>query len=161
MIGMMNGKKRGRPAKQVPETTDEAIRLVKAVVKEYKQLKEFCSFIPRRRRSMFQVLNIHTEGYEESGCISYNQELVDRIPQGDRDVVLNYEKAMKKVWILEHGIASIPDGRTKAIANDTLIDGIPVLRLLQKYGIGKTQLFWEKDRAIKYVAQFLSKCHCE
>lgn len=121
-------------------------------------MRDLCGWIPKRRRSLFRRLNIHTTEYEETGDVSYDREVVDRIPERDRKVVLRYADAMKKVWILEHGIASIKDDRTRSIAEDSLLKGERAEDLARKYGIGRMTAFREKKRAIYHVADFMAKC---
>lgn len=149
-------KRRGRPAKLRPDVSREAIRTVREIAKEYKRLKLVCDVIPRKRASLFAVMNVSTEHYEATGRIDYNREVIDRIPATDKAVITGYELNMRNIWILEHGVASITDERTRSIAEDTLLKGIPVMQLLNKYGIGRRQLFWEKKNAVKAVAVFIA-----
>ena len=149
-------KKRGRPAKLRLDVSREAIRAVREIVKEYPRLKLVCEVVPKKRASLFAGMNVSTEHYEATGRIDYNREVIDRIPATDKAVITGYELNMWKIWILEHGVASITDERTRAIADDTLLRGKPVMQLLNKYGIGRRQLFWEKKNAVKAVAVFIS-----
>ena len=151
---MSSETKRGRPAKQIPKVADDAVYYIRGIVKEYRELRDFCGWIPKRRQSLFRRLNIHTTEYEETGDISYDREVVDRIPERDRKVVLSYADAMKKVWILEHGIASIKDDRTRSIAEDTLLKGKRVEDLAREYGISGRAVWQRKRESIIRIADF-------
>ena len=159
-----SGKKtgrRGRPAKDCPEVSGEAVRAVRQMLKKkggkngYQAAKEKCLILPKARPTLMRKLKLNTERYEATGRIDYNRDLASRVHKDDRDYIESYEKSMYTVWLLEHGVASITDERTRAIAVDTLLKGIPVMKMLNKYQLGRTQVFWEKENAIKFVAMLL------
>jgi len=147
---------RGRPPSAVPEASADAIRAVKEIVKQYQKLKQLCVYVPKKRRGMFRSLEVSTAEYSSTGGIEYNREISARIPEEDRRVMERYEENMKKVWLLEHGVASITNERTRAIAKDTLLRGIPVERLMKKYELSRRHLFREKKNAVSFVAAFYS-----
>lgn len=148
---------RGRPPKAVPEASADAIQAVKEIVKQYRKLKQLCAYVPKKRRTMFRMLEVSTAEYSATGGIEYNREITTRIPEEDRRVIEKYEENMKRVWHLEQGVSSITDERTRAIAEDTLLRGIPVERLIKKYELSRRQLFREKKNAVSFVAAFYSK----
>ena len=143
---------RGRPAKSVPEVSEEALRQVKALVKTYGDTKQKCLLIPRKRRSLFTLMQVTTENYDQIGRIEYNREAVERIHPEDRKVIKNYEQRMHDIWILEHGVAAIPDDRTRAIAEDTLLKGKTCVELEQKYGMTARGIRKRKRSALIEVA---------
>ena len=61
---------------------------------------------------------------------------------------------MMTVWVLEHGVASITDDRTRAIAEDTLLRGRSCSALERKYGMTSRGLRKHKRLAIIAVAAF-------
>nr|MBQ4458395.1 hypothetical protein [Clostridia bacterium] len=139
-----SGKKtgrRGRPAKDRPEVSDEAVRAVRQMLKKkggkngYQAAKEKCLILPKARPTLMRKLKLNTERYEVTGRIDYNRDLASRVHKDDRDYIESYEKSMYTVWLLEHGVASITDERTRAIAVDTLLEGRSCSALEQKYGM--------------------------
>lgn len=151
---------RGRPAKECPAASDESVRAIKRMLRgkeAFKDAKARCMLLPKKRPTMMRKLNLNTEAYDVTGRIEYDRELTSRIHPDDRKYMELYENSMRTVWILEHGVASITDERTRAIAEDTLLKGIPVMKLLDKYKLGRTQIFWEKENAIRFVASFMER----
>lgn len=131
--------------------------MVKRIAKEYEDSKQACVFIPRKRPTLLNGVKVTTEGYTETGRIGYNRETVERIHPEDRKVIKNYEQRMYDVWLLEHGVAAIPDDRTRAIAMDTLLKGMRTEDMGDKYGISRRTAFRELERAIRYVADFIER----
>ena len=149
--------RRGRPAKTVPIVSDEAVKTVKEMAKSYKKSKAVCAYIPIKRKTLFRIMAVSTENYEATGCIDYRRDAAERIHPDDKRVITNYEERMRGIWLLEHGVAAIQDERTRAIAKDTLMDGVRVERLLQKYGISRRTAFREKKKVIRIVAEFIDE----
>lgn len=148
---------RGRPAKAVPEVSDTVIRRVKKIIKEYLAEKEYCERIPQTRKNLFYLMDVCTDRYEETGIVSYNREAIEKICLNDQQIIRTYEKRMQDIWLLEHGVASIPDDRTRAIAEDTLIKGQRTEDMIQEYGISRRTAFIERNRAIRHIADFIEK----
>ena len=98
-------------------------------------------------------LKVDTNDYESTGKIEYDRELVKRIHENDQRYIRQYERDMELIWIIEHGVSSIPDERTRRIAEDTILKNKPVMQLLKKYSLSRSQMFWEKQNAIRYIAR--------
>lgn len=148
---------RGRPAKAVPEVSDTVIRRVKKIIKKYPADKKYCEWIPEKRKNLFYLMDVCTDRYEETGAISYNRKAIEKIHPDDQQIIRTYEKRMQDIWLLEHGVASIPDDRTRAIAEDTLIEGRRTEDMMQEYGISRRTAFIERNRAISHIADFIEK----
>ena len=136
-------KARGRPAKKRPKVPPEAITAVKIMVKTqhgYEGAKKRSEYYPLKRPSLMRRLKVDTNDYESTGKIEYDRELVK-------------ERDMELIWIIEHGVSSIPDERTRRIAEDTILKNKPVMQLLKKYSLSRSQMFWEKQNAIRYIAR--------
>ena len=151
-------KARGRQAKECPSVSKEAVRIIKQMLKKkdgkggYQVAKERCLVLPKIRPTMMRKLKMDTEMYEATGKIEYNRDLASRIHKDDRDFIEAYERSMYTVWLLEHGVASIADDRTRAIAEDTLLKGKSCAALGQKYGMTDRGIRKHKRRAIIEVA---------
>lgn len=148
---------RGRPSKIIPEASPETINAVKDIAKSYQKAKGVCAFVPQKRKSLFSRMQVNTETYEATGRIDYDREAVERIHPEDRKVIKNYEEKMRNIWLLEHGVASITDDRTREIARDTLLKGAAVSSLTQKYGITEQAIRARKREAIRLVAFFIEQ----
>ena len=147
--------RRGRPAKTVPIVSDEAVKAVKEIAKSYKKSKAVCAYIPMKRKTLFRIMAVSTENYETTGCIDYRRDAAERIHPDDKKVITNYEERMRSIWLLEHGVAAIPDERTRAIAEDTLMEGCAAKSLVGKYGISVQAVRARKREGIKWVADFM------
>ena len=149
-------KARGRPAKERPEVLLEAVREVRSLIKTqngYEGAKKRSEYYPLKRPSLMRRLKVDTNDYESTGKIEYDRELVKRIHENDQRYIRQYERDMELIWIIEHGVSSIPDERTRRIAEDTILKNKPVMQLLKKYSLSRSQMFWEKQNAIRYIAR--------
>ena len=149
-------KARGRPAKKRPKVPPEAVTAVKIMVKTqhgYEGAKKRSEYYPLKRPSLMRRLKVDTNDYESTGKIEYDRELVKRIHENDQRYIRQYERDMELIWIIEHGVSSIPDERTRRIAEDTILKNKPVMQLLKKYSLSRSQMFWEKQNAIRYIAR--------
>ena len=150
--------RRGRPAKDRPEVSDGAVRAVRQMLKKkggkngYQTAKERCLILPKARPTLMRKLKLDTERYEATGRIDYNRDLASRVHKDDRDYIESYEKSMYTVWLLEQGVGSIADDRTRAIAVDTLLEGKTCSSLERKYGMTDRGLRKHKQRALIEVA---------
>lgn len=148
---------RGRPAKERLVASEEAVKAVKQMLKgneAFLTARNRCMLLQRKRPTMMRKLNLNTDAYEETGRIEYNRELASRIHPDDRKYMELYEQSMITVWVLEHGVASITDERTRAIAEDTLLKGKSCASLEGKYGMTSRGLRKQKRQAIIAVAAF-------
>ena len=112
-------KARGRPAKKRPKVPPEAVTAVKIMVKTqhgYEGAKKRSEYYPLKRPSLMRRLKVDTNDYESTGKIEYDRELVKRIHENDQRYIRQYERDMELIWIIEHGVSSIPDERTRRIA---------------------------------------------
>ena len=147
---------RGRPAKERPKVPPEVVREVKTMIKAqhgYEGAKTRSKYYPIKRPSLMRKLKVDTKDYESTGRVKYDRELVTRIHENDQRYIHQYERDMELVWIIEHGVSSIPDVRTRRIAEDTILKNKPVMQLLKKYSLSRSQMFWEKQNAIRYIAR--------
>ena len=128
---------------------------MKEIGRGYEKMKSICDFIPKKRVSLFTRMKVSTERYRETGCVDYDRIALERIHPEDQKVVKGYEEKMRNIWLLEHGIAAIPDDRTRAIAKETLLGGKRTEEMSQRYGISRRTAFRERDRAIRCVAGFI------
>lgn len=148
---------RGRPAKAVPEVSEATIGFVKEIGRGYEKMKSICDFIPKKRVSLFTRMKVSTERYRETGCVDYDRIALERIHPEDQKVVKGYEEKMRNIWLLEHGIAAIPDDRTRAIAKETLLGGEKVRELTEKYSISEQAIRARKREGIRYIAAFIEQ----
>lgn len=151
---------RGRPAKEPLTVSQESINEVKQMLKgksAYSDARNRCEILPEKRPTLMRKLKVNTDCYEADGRIEYDRELASRIHKDDRDYIELYEQSMRTVWILEHGVASIPSKRTRAIAEDTLLKGQRTEDMMHKYGIGRRSAFMERNIAIRHIASFIEK----
>ena len=151
---------RGRPAKQVPVASEEAVRKARKMIREsggYEDAVRRVMLNSKKRPLLFRMLKVDPTMYEKTGRIEYDRDLASRLKKVDREFMEFYEQDMWKVWILEHGIKSIQDERTRAIAEDTLLKGISAGDAAKKYGVGRMTAFREKNRAIRHIAALLNK----
>ena len=147
---------RGRPQKERPKVPPEVVREVKTMIKAqhgYEGAKTRSKYYPIKRPSLMRKLKVDISGYESTGRIEYDRELVTSIHENDRRYIRQYERDMELVWIMEHGVSSIPDERTRRIAEDTVLKNKSVMALLEKYSLGRSQMFLEKQNAIRYIAR--------
>lgn len=148
---------RGRPAKERPAVSDEAVKAVKQMLKgkePFNDARARCMLMPKKRPTMMRKLGLNTDAYNATGKIEYNRELTSRIHPDDRKYMELYEWSMMTVWVLEHGVASITDERTRAVAEDTLLKGKSCSALEKKYGMTSRGLRKQKRQAIMAVAAF-------
>ena len=148
---------RGRPAKERPVASDKAVKAVKQMLKgkeAFNTARARCMLMPKKRPTMMRKLNLNTDAYDATGKIEYNRELASRVHPDDRKYMELYERSMMTVWILEQGVASITDDRTRAIAEDTLLRDKPCSALEVKYGMTSRGLRKQKRWAIMTVAAF-------
>ncbi len=156
----VTGRRRGRPKKLRPVVSDSAVCAVKQMLRtregksDYQIAKDRCYIMPRKRPTLMRKLKLNLSRYEETGNIEYDRDLAALIHKDDRNFIETYERSMYVVWLLEHGVASIRDERTRAIAKDTLLKGKRVQDLPGKYGIGAHAIWMRKREAIDWIAVF-------
>ena len=146
---------KGRPAKIIPSVSDEAVKAVKEMAKSYKKAKAMCAFVPMKRMTLFSIMEVSTEDYEATGHIDYRRDAAERIHPDDKKVITTYEEKMRNIWLLEHGVAAIADERTRAIAEDTLLEGLSPKCLVKKYGISVQAVRARKREGVRWVAAFV------
>ncbi len=157
---MATSRCRGRPAKVRPVASDDAVCEVKKMLRirkgisEYQKAKDRCYIMPRKRPTLMRKLKLNLSRYEKTGSIEYDRDLAALIHKDDRNFIETYERSMYVVWLLEHGVASIRDERTRAIAEDTLLKEKRVQDLPGKYGIGAHAIWMRKREAIDWIAVF-------
>ncbi len=155
-------RRRGRPTKERPVASDTAVCEVKKMLRirkgrsEYQKAKDRCYIMPRKRPTLMRKLKLNLTEYERTGRIEYDRDLASRIHRDDRSIIETYERSMYVVWLLEHGVASIRDERTRAIAEDTLLKGKKCAELEKKYGISDRGIRKQKHQAIIAVASIWS-----
>ena len=133
----------------------EAIQEIRGMVHDYPGAKVRCTMYPRKRPSFLKQMGVNLKDYESTGYIDYDTDLAKRIHREDAEYIEQYAEDMHTVWVLEHGIAAIPDETTRSIAEDTLLKRQRCVDLMEKYKMAERTVRWHKLKALKIVSNFI------
>lgn len=152
-------RKRGRPRKTQPaagidpEVLHRAVLEVKKMARDYARgnLQSYIRYIRTTRPRLLKNAGIPDNDREDES-VRYNAQSVAAMTEGDRKVIYRYLCAREEITFLEKAVIKIPEARIRKVACDTLLKGIRVVDLLEKYDLSERTIRWRKHKALEYLA---------
>lgn len=116
---------------------EKALRLLKEIIKKYPDLKEYCRFFEKSRRSILEMA-----GAADCGVTFLEAEKAAellRLPLvgEDRTALRNYLAAATQAMAFEMGMEGLPEGLYREIAYDRYFERMGCREVMEKYGVSR------------------------
>lgn len=116
---------------------EEALRLLKEIIKKYPDLKEYCRFFEKSRRSILEMAGAADcrITFLEAGKVAGLLRLP--LVEEDRAALRNYLTAATQAMALEMGMEGLPEGLYREIAYDRYFGRMGCREVMEKYGVSR------------------------
>lgn len=116
---------------------EEALRLLKEMIKKYPDLKEYCCFFEKSRRSILEMAG--AADCRITFLETAKAAVLLRLPlvEGDRAALRNYLRAATQVMALEMGMEGLLEGLYREIAYDRYFGRKGCREVMEKYGVSR------------------------
>lgn len=139
------------------EPTKEERAAVKQLSREYRSMKDYITFIRRKRPTLLnKQAKVSLDEYEEKGIVTY-AERVALFPQEDIAVIEAYVRCLKGVYCLERGIMGIEDAATRKVAEETLLNRKSCETLAAEMGVTRRAVSYRKRDAENILVRFMNQ----
>lgn len=146
--------KQGRPAKSPPVVDGAASKRAAKIAKEYPDSKLRSCYCEKKRRSLIKRAGIDLGCCDADGFVKYDESEVSGYPAKDKAMLLGYIREKQNVLCVEKGIQSIPDTRTRIVAEKTILERMSCANVADELQIPLRTVFREKARAIQWIAYY-------
>ena len=138
----------GRTKRIRPEADPESLALLKTIIRDYPKLKENIEVYETMRQSILAYIKADSV---QAQLLSFERYYDLNLAEGDKRALQSYFDAKEKVYLLEEGMKTVPEGRRKEIAADKIFARMKIEQLMQKYDVCHMTI----KRAVKEVYDYL------
>lgn len=147
----------GRTKRIRPQADAESLKLLKTIIRDYPELKKRVAVFEAGRKSILMYLNPENEAITGKKLLEYESYYNLNLSQGDRFALQAYFDAQEKIFLLESGLASAPDGRRKEIALEKIIGRLDSQTIMKKYGVSYNTYRRAMKEISHYVGMFIDE----
>ena len=144
----------GRRKIEKPQASEETIKLVKRMIKEYPQRKREIYAYEHSRVKMLRFVTTGLPFTKEEFDRVQNYEMKD-LPQNEKNALMRYFEDREIIFLLESGMETVPDGRYKDIAVDKMINGLGTTEIANKYNVCERTIKRAVHDAKYYIAAYV------
>ena len=144
----------GRSKRIRPEADPESLALLKTIIRDYPKLKENIEVYETMRKSILAYIRADSV---QAQLLGFERYYDLNLAEGDKRALQSYFDAKEKVYLLEEGMKTVPEGRRKKIATDRILQGLSRKQLMQKYEIGYNTVRRAEDEAKQYIGIYINK----
>ena len=124
---------------------------MKKAIHDYKEMTEFCRYFEQQRPSLFRIAGITPEVFASEEPVSAEVLKDIHMPVKDREAFYTYLAYKEQIYLLLHGIDTIPEERTKQVAADLILSGCSREEVMEKYGISLSTVIRDKRSAVNHI----------
>lgn len=146
----------GRKKIEKPQVSDEMLKRVKWMIKEYPQRKYEIYCYEHSNVKMKRFVPVGKPfTKEETLTIQKYQSM--KLPTGEKNALLRYFEDRELVFLLESGMNIVPDGVYKDIATDKILAGLSTDDIMKKYGVCERTVKRAVHDVKLYIAAFVEQ----
>lgn len=134
-------------------SSEEEKRVLKSIIHDYPDLKNYCRFFETKRRSIFVMAGLEGEDTTFLNAEKLKELLALPINEDDKRKLYAYFDASTKILTLEMGMEGLPDGMYREIAHDRYFGRMTYKQIMEKYGVNHKTV----QRALQKVTGHLVK----
>ena len=138
----------------ISEGSDEEKRMLKNIIHDYPDLKNYCRFFETKRRSIIVTAGLEGEDTTFLNTEKLKELLALPMNEDDKRKLYAYFDASTKIMALEHGMEGLPDGRYKEIVQDKYFKRVTYIQLMGKYGVSGETVHRALERANGYLPRY-------
>ena len=144
----------GRRKIEKPQASEDTIKLVKQMIKEYPQRKyEIYAY----EHSKVKMLRYITTG------LPFTKDEFDRVkyyaakdlPRNEKNALMRYFEDREIVFLLESGMETVPKGQRKDIAHDRIFNNMNSHKIIEKYDVAYITYRRAMREAINYIGVYV------
>ena len=138
----------------ISEGSDEEKRMLKSIIHDYPDLKNYCRFFETKRRSIIVMAGLEGEDTTFLNTEKLKDLLALPMNEDDKRKLYAYFDASTKIMALELGMEGLPDGRYKGIVQDKYFKRLSYIQLMEKYGVSRETVHRALKRANGYLLRY-------
>ena len=139
----------------ISDASDEEKRVLKSIIHDYPDLKNYCRFFEARRRSIIVMAGLEGEDTTFLNAEKLKELLALPINEDDKRKLYAYFDANTKIMALEMGMEGLPEGRYKEIAFDKYFKKLTYIQLMEKHGVSRETVHRALNRANSYLLRYV------
>ena len=124
----------GRRKIEKPQANEDTIKRVKQMIKEYPQRKYEIYAYEHSKVKMKRFVPIG-EPFVKEEVLNVQKYKAMKLPTGEKNALLRYFEDREIVFLLESGMATVPEGRHKDIADDKIFNRLNNQQIMEKYDL--------------------------
>ena len=142
----------GRTKRIRPEADPESLALLKTIIRDYPKLKENIEVYETMRKSVLAYIRADSV---QAQLLSFERYYDLNLAEGDKRALQAYFDAKEKVYLLEEGMKTVPEGRRKEIATDKIFARLDNEQLMRKHDICYRTIKRAMKEVCGYIGMFI------
>ena len=140
---------------QAPEGTREERILLKNILHDYQDLKQYCQFFETKRRSIIIMAGLEKENTTFLNAEKFHELMELSLNEDDKRMLFTYFDACTKIMIVDIGMEGFPDGMYREIAFDRYFGGLSYKQLMEKYQVNHKTVQRGLTRVRNYLIEYV------
>ena len=124
----------------ISEGSDEEKRVLKSLIHDYPDLKNYCRFFETKRRSIIVMAGFEGEDTTFLNAEKLKELLALPINEDDKRKLYAYFDASTKIMALEMGMEGLPEGMYREIAYDRHYGRMSYKQIMEKYHVNHKRI---------------------
>lgn len=128
----------------------ECISILKAIIRDFQELKDYCRHFETKRKSLFMMAEIRAgTTFWDSGKVKELMGLA--LSEDDKKALFVYFDASTRIMVLETGMGKLPEGQYREIAFDRYFGRMSYKEIMAKHGVSQKTV----QRALRRTNEYL------
>ena len=138
----------------ISEGSDEENRVLKSLIHDYPDLKNYCRFFETKRRSIIVMAGFEGEDTTFLNAEKLKELLALPINEDDKRKLYAYFDASTKIMALEMGMEGLPEGMYREIAYDRHYGRMSYKQIMEKYDVNHKTIQRALQKAAGYLIRY-------
>lgn len=135
--------------------TKDELWMLKRMVCDLPDLKNYCKYFENKRRTLFEMAGIRPGEITFLNIETVKKLLSLPLSEGDKKGLYAYFDASTKIMAIEMGMEDLPNGQYREIAYDRYYGRMSYDEIMRKYGVSINTVWRAINRTSEYLAEYV------